>query len=447
MIIILFSLFFFIINKINKIFIQIILQNLLFIYLIVIFIKFPLNRLILFIDLYYNLGLDYYSWGLILLSVWIIIIIIIVSGKIFLNFYIYYLYLIYLIIIFLLIRFYSINIIWFYIYFESSLIPIFLLILGWGYQINRIQAGLYIILYTLFGSLPLLLIIFYWYKINYSININIWYNIYLSGYFYFIIIFGFLIKIPIYFLHLWLPKAHVEAPVIGSMILAGVILKLGSYGLIRILLILRINYYYCKILIIFRVMGGILASLICLNQIDIKILVAYSSVVHISILMAGLLTIINYGYLGGYLIIISHGLCSSGIFFLVNINYERLLSRSLYINKGIINYLPSLRLMWFLLVSSNLSFPPSLNLFSEIFLVISIISWIENIWVILIFLIFIRALYSLYLYSFRQQGKFIKMRFFIRIKVIEFLVLFLHWIPLNIIFIIINIFFYFNSLI
>lgn len=143
-----------------------------------------------------------------------------------------------------------------------------------------------------------------------------------------------------------MPKAHVEAPLIGSIVLAGLILKLGRYGLIRVLLIIvNIRVYFNKFIIIIRLIGGIYSRLICLCQIDIKILVAYSSVVHIRILISGLLTMFNWGYLGRINLIIAHGLCSSGLFCLVNINYERLESRSLLINKGIINFFPSLRLI------------------------------------------------------------------------------------------------------
>lgn len=134
-----------------------------------------------------------------------------------------------------------------------------------------------------------------------------------------------------------------EAPVVGSIILAGVILKLGSYGLIRVFLLIKeICLIFNKFIIIVRLIGGLIRSLICLIQIDLKILIAYSSVVHIRVLLSGLITLFNIRYIGGVLIIISHGLCSSGLFFLLNINYERLRSRSLYLNKGLINLLPSL---------------------------------------------------------------------------------------------------------
>jgi len=435
--------FIFIFKLFNKFLIQIIYQNILIFIFILILIYFPFNNLNIWCLIYYIFRVDFYSIILILLSVWILVLIVIVSIKIFNRINnIFYINLLNILIIFLIICFFSINLIIFYFFFESGLIPVFFIIIGWGSNIDRIQARIYIIMYTLVGSIPLFIVIIYLYVLEKTIIIDLIIITYFNLIIYLILILAFLIKIPIYIFHLWLPKAHVEAPIIGSIILAGVMLKLGRYGLIRvIIIIIDICLKFNKFIILFRLIGGIYSSLICLCQIDIKILVAYSSVVHIRLLISGIITLFTWGCIGSLILIISHGLCSSGLFCLVNIRYERLISRSLFINKGLLNYFPSLRLIWFFLCSSNLSFPPSLNLFGEIILLNSLIIWSKIIIFILILLLFFRASYSLYLYSFSQHGKINLLNYsFVSIKILEFLILLIHWIPLNLIFLWIFIF-------
>jgi len=184
------------------------------------------------------------------------------------------------------------KIIMFYIFFEASLIPIFLLVLGWGSNLEKLQSGVYMLMYTLRGSLPLLIFIiiystevgdlkFFEYTLNYLNN-----KFFILGVF---ILLAFLVKIPLFGVHLWLPKAHVEAPVTGSIILAGVMLKMGGYGLMRLNLILKGNLILNNILIRIPIIGGVAIGLKCLKQVDLKILVAYSSVVHIGLVVAGLI--------------------------------------------------------------------------------------------------------------------------------------------------------------
>nr|YP_010987645.1 NADH dehydrogenase subunit 4 [Oxytelus piceus]WON66064.1 NADH dehydrogenase subunit 4 [Oxytelus piceus] len=380
-------------------------------------------------------GVDLMMMMLVLLSIWICSLMIMASFKVsFMGNKNLFLLLINLLLLVLILTFSSMNLFMFYLFFEMSLIPTLLLILGWGYQPERIQAGLYLLFYTLLASLPMLLGIFYLYLEYHTLNF-LMINMISSNSFYMFISFNivFLVKFPMYLFHLWLPKAHVEAPISGSMILAGIMLKLGGYGMIRLIVIFQpiINYFNFYFLMI-SMIGGSLISLICLRQSDMKSLIAYSSVAHMSLIIGGIMTMNYWGLVGGLIMMIAHGLCSSGMFCLANISYERVMSRSLFINKGMINLMPSMSLWWFLLSSSNMAAPPSLNLLSEIILLSSLISWSKILMIMLMIMSFFSAAYSLFLYSYSQHGSFYSGLYSFSLgSVREYLLLMLHWLPLN----------------
>nr|WGL40339.1 NADH dehydrogenase subunit 4 [Tomicus piniperda] len=386
----------------------------------------------------YFLSLDLLSYSLVLLSIWICLLMILASEiiykqKLFSNLFILN---ILLLMLSLIITFSSLNMFIFYLFFEISLVPIFILILGWGNQPERMSAGVYLLFYTLLVSLPVMIALFYLNKKFFSLEFYFLENLDLNLLMYLCMNLVFFVKIPMFLMHLWLPKAHVEAPISGSMILAGVMLKLGGYGLFRFMKLFMMSGYYFNILfIMISLIGGMYISLMCLRQSDMKMLIAYSSVSHMSLVLSGILTLNLWGFWGGLILMMAHGLSSSGLFCLANMLYERTHSRSLFLNKGFLNMLPSLSLWWFLLCSSNMAAPPSLNLLGEILLINSLIFFNKYLMLILFFLTIYSAVYSLFLYSYTQHGKFYSGIYsYSMVTSREFLLLFLHWVPLNLLF-------------
>nr|YP_010041266.1 NADH dehydrogenase subunit 4 [Pachytriton granulosus]QPA35945.1 NADH dehydrogenase subunit 4 [Pachytriton granulosus] len=312
----------------------------------------------------------------------------------------------------LIIAFSSTELIMFYIAFETTLIPTLIIITRWGNQVERLNAGTYFLFYTLAGSLPLLVALLVLQDSIGSLSLAL-FNVmepmmpqsYTTKILWLACLLAFMVKMPLYGAHLWLPKAHVEAPVAGSMILAAVLLKLGGYGIIRITTILvpmtkEMSYPF----MILALWGVVMTSLICMRQTDLKSLIAYSSVSHMGLVIAAIMTQTPWSVTGAVILMISHGLISSALFCLANMNYERTHSRTLLLVRGAQAMLPLMATWWLITNLSNMALPPSMNLWGELTIMVSLFNWSP--WTILITGTgtLITASYTLYMFLMTQRG-------------------------------------------
>lgn len=271
----------------------------------------------------------------------------------------------------LLAVFLVLDILLFYIFFESILPPLFLLIGLFGSS-NRVKASFYLFLYTLLGSLFLLLSILtmssimgttdfdalYKTNFNYTTQLFLFYGIFIA----------FAVKTPTIFLNTWLLKAHVESPLGGSIILAGIVLKLSLYGILRLILPILPKAYihFTSVIYVIGVITIIYASFSTLRTIDIKELIAYSSVSHAAVYLLGVFSNTVQGIEGGILLGLAHGFVSSGLFICVGgVLYDRSSTRLITFYRGIVQVMPLFSILFFILCLANAGTPLSLNFIGE----------------------------------------------------------------------------------
>nr|UUJ37698.1 NADH dehydrogenase subunit 4 [Potamilus streckersoni] len=298
----------------------------------------------------------------------------------------------------------------FYIFFEGSLIPILFIICCWGYQPERLQASKYIMLYMIVASLPLLVYVMKLFSFCGSDSFAYLYcgggDGLQVGFLEFLgMSVAFLVKSPVYGVHLWLPKAHAEAPVGGSMLLAGVLLKLGGYGLIRF------GWFLCGFggvvvdgMVCLCILGGVFASVMCCAQVDIKGLIAYSSIGHMSLVVGGLMCWSSWGLSGSVFLMLAHGLSSCGLFFLASNLSKLYSSRMLFVIRGGVGSLFGINFWLVAMCGFNAGMPLSLNFLSEVILYVALVKYSLVFSVFVGVLSFLSCLYSWFFYCGTQVG-------------------------------------------
>lgn len=272
----------------------------------------------------------------------------------------------------------SLNLLSFYVFFELTLVPMFLIIVIWGSRQRKIHAGYLFFFYTAIGSIFLLLgILLLYYYTNtlfipnlFIINLDLEKQLLLWVLFFL----GFAIKVPIVPFHTWLPEAHVEAPTTGSIILAALLLKIGTFGMLRFMfpILNSATNTFKPFVFMISILSIYHASIIALRQVDLKKLIAYSSVAHMGFVTLGLFSLNIYGFVGSLYIMISHGIVAGALFFLVGVLYDRYGSRNILDYGGLASTMPLFATTFFFFTLANLSFPGSSNFIGELFVLLGL---------------------------------------------------------------------------
>lgn len=272
----------------------------------------------------------------------------------------------------------SLNILFFYVAFEAILIPMYLIIGIWGSRERKIRAIYIFFFYTLVSSFFLLFGLLYINEIvgsfNYEILVTFKFSFEQQYWLWLAFFISFASKIPIFPLHIWLPEAHVEAPSVGSVLLAGILLKLGVYGFIRYSLCLfpEASIYFSPIIYLFCTFGIIFGSMNALRQSDLKRIIAYSSVAHMNLITLGVFSFEIIGIEGSILQSLSHGFVSGALFILIGILYNRYHSRSVYYYGGLAHTMPIFSCLFLIFTMANIALPGTSSFVGEFLLLLGI---------------------------------------------------------------------------
>nr|YP_004935158.1 NADH dehydrogenase subunit 4 [Acanthocheilonema viteae]ADN52138.1 NADH dehydrogenase subunit 4 [Acanthocheilonema viteae]BAV81392.1 NADH dehydrogenase subunit 4 [Acanthocheilonema viteae] len=282
--------------------------------------------------------------------------------------------------------FYSGSIFMLYVFYELTMIPVLFCLLGYGRQVEKVSACYYLIFYTLFFGMPYL---FLYSRVFWFLSF-VYYDFFMSYEFVFLLSLCFLVKFPVYFVHIWLPKVHVESPTSTSMILAGIMLKLGGCGVYR--MSKSLSFFSFEFLIFVSLVSMVFCSFICMVQSDCKSLAAYSSICHMGFVLLSELSMVYYGKSMALVMMLAHGYTSFLMFYFIGEFYHISNSRLVYYLRGYFNVSVLFCLMFCLVMMSNFGFPVSISFFSEYLM----LNWFSSVCYVGIFFLFFYYLVSFY---------------------------------------------------
>lgn len=367
--------------------------------------QYNLKISLLNFNLNYHVGIDGISLFYIILTVFLLPICILIS-KNSIKYRVKEFLIILFVIQFLLINvFIILDVFYFYILFESILIPMFLLIGIWGSREEKVIAAYQFLFYTIIGSILMLISILIIYlhlgSTNYELLVNNTFSKYRQLFLWLSFAIAFSVKTPIFPFHIWLPKAHVEAPTVGSVLLAGILLKMGTYAFIRYLIPFfpYANKYYLPFLFLLCILSIIYTSITTIRQIDLKRIIAYSSIAHMSFVVIGLFTNNIQAIEGSMLLSISHAYIASALFILIGFLYDRYHTRIIRYYKHLIVIMPIYGIFLFLFILSNISFPGSSSFIAEFLIMTGTLKLNSFIVFIMGFGLFFGAVYNIWLYN------------------------------------------------
>jgi proton-translocating NADH-quinone oxidoreductase chain M len=339
-----------------------------------------------------------------------------------------YFLIIYILYFFLLNVFLTQNLFFFFFFFESVVFPMFTIILMGGSRFQKTKAAYYFFFFTVigslfmfislnyllyrFGTLNIIELIFVIKDLSLEVQRLIWLSFFLS----------FAIKVPMFPFHTWLPEAHVEAPTIGSVLLAGILLKLGVYGFIRVTFFLlpEANVYFSSYVYVLCLISIFYSCIIAIRQTDIKRIIAYASIAHMNLIILGLFSFTSVGIYGAIFQSISHGLVSSALFLLVGMLYSRYKSRLIVYYSGLTQVMPIYSFYFLFFILANISFPLTSNFIGELLLFIGISKLNLGILILSLFGIVLNTIYSLWFCNRILYGN-VKSHLLIKFKDLTFL--------------------------